>query len=91
MNAHAQLDYHAKSLTRMQEFLARYRNPSEEIHNKFDKEIRTTIEKNRHVIESLFRIVILLENKVLLFEVIVMTKLCGLTKKPRRHQIQVTS
>ena len=46
-------------MTKMDEFLARYENPSLGVDTLLDNESRRIIEKNRAVIESLFRIVIL--------------------------------
>ncbi len=59
MDAHAKMDYHMVTLTRMAEFLARFQNPSEAINVMFDKEAQKRMEDNQKVIESLLKIVML--------------------------------
>lgn len=57
MNMHATSDYHMTSLTMMEEFLNRYRNPSEMVHTKLDTEAQRRMKDNQEVIESLLRVI----------------------------------
>ena len=59
MNAHGMLDYHLTSMVKMEEFLARYENPSEAINIQFNSEANRIMKNNQQVIESLFKIVML--------------------------------
>lgn len=46
-------------MTKMDEFLRRYDNPSQSVNTLLDCEAQRIIEKNRKVIESLFKVIIL--------------------------------
>ena len=46
MSGHATSDYHVMSLTRMEEFMYRYRNPSETVNTKLHTEAQTIKEAN---------------------------------------------
>jgi len=59
MNAHAKRDYHLTAMTRMKEFLTRYKNPTKAIDVAFETELQQRIEHNQKVLESLFRIILL--------------------------------
>lgn len=58
-NAHAKNDYHQSSMAKMDEFLRRYNNPSQAVNTLLESEAHQIIERNRKVIESLLKIVIL--------------------------------
>ena len=56
---HARKDYHLIAMTKMEEFLARYENPSQAIYTLLDNEAKRMMESNQKVIESLLKIVML--------------------------------
>ena len=58
-NEHASRDYHHNAMAKMEEFLARYENPSQGVDILLDKEAKQIFETNQRVIESLLKIVIL--------------------------------
>ena len=58
-NTHASKEYHRNAMTKMEEFLVRYRNPSQSINTLLDNEAKQIMEANQKVIESLLKIVIL--------------------------------
>ena len=66
-NAHAKYDYHQSSMVNMDEFLYRYHNPSHTVNTLLDSEAHQIIERNRKVIESLLKIVILCGKQGLAF------------------------
>uniref|UniRef100_A0A1X7VGF4 DUF4371 domain-containing protein n=1 Tax=Amphimedon queenslandica TaxID=400682 RepID=A0A1X7VGF4_AMPQE len=67
-NAHARNDYHQSSIAKMNEFLRIYNNPSEGVDTLLDCEAHRIIERNRKVIESLLKIVILCGKQGLPFQ-----------------------
>ena len=58
-NTHASKEYHRNAMTKMEEFLVRYRNPSQGINTLLDNEAKQIMEANQKVIEALLKIVIL--------------------------------
>ena len=56
---HARKDHHLTAMTRMEEFLGQYENPSHTIHTLLDSEAKRMMESNQKVIESLLKIVML--------------------------------
>lgn len=58
-NAHAKNDYHLFAMTKMDEFLARYEDPSQGINYLFESESKQKIDSNKKVIESLIKVVLL--------------------------------
>ena len=58
-SAHARKDFHLTAMTKMDEFLARYENPSHAVHTVLDSEVKWVMESNKNVIESLLKIVML--------------------------------
>ena len=65
--AHMQLDYHQTCLAKMEEFMARYKNPTAAINVTFDSENRKIMKKNQKVIESLLKVVMLCGKQGLAF------------------------
>lgn len=65
--AHARNDYHQSSMAKMNEFLRIYNNPSQGVNTLLDSEAHRIIERNRKVIESLLKIVILCGKQGLAF------------------------
>ena len=56
---HAKKDYHLFAMTKMNEYLSRYENPSRTVNTLLDNESRRIVENNRKVVESLLKIVLL--------------------------------
>lgn len=56
---HAKKDYHLTAMTTMEEFLVRYRNPTQAVGAILEKESRQIMETNQKVIESLLKVVML--------------------------------
>lgn len=56
---HMQLEYHQVSLARMREFLTRYEYPTTAVNVVMDTEAKQLMDKNKKVIESLLKIIIL--------------------------------
>ena len=56
---HAKKDYHLFAMTKMNEYLSRYENPSQTVNTLLDNESRRIVENNRKVVESLLKIVLL--------------------------------
>ncbi len=90
MDAHAKMDYHLVSLTKMAELLARFQNPSEAINVMFDKEAQKGMEDNQKVIESLLKMVMLCGKQGLLSVAIEMTILFGQSRKTTTCKTMVT-
>ena len=67
MANHGSLDYHLTSLTKMSVFVRTYKNPSEAVITRLDSQVQKRLGENQQVIESLFRIVILLGKQGLEF------------------------
>ena len=59
MNAHAALEYHANSLTKMSEFVTRYENPTLTVATQLSTQLQKQMEDKTKVIESILRIVML--------------------------------
>ena len=59
MNAHAAVVYHEAAMTKMHEFVTRYKDPAQSIDTHFDSEAKKRMAMNQKVIESLFEIVML--------------------------------
>ena len=59
MNAHAVMAYHEVAMTKMHEFLTRYKYPDKSIDTLFDSGAKKRMVMNQKVIESLFSIVLL--------------------------------
>ena len=57
--SHMQLEYHLVSLAKMREFLSRYEHPSTAVNVVMDTQAKQMMEKNKKVIESLLKIVLL--------------------------------
>lgn len=57
--AHGNLEYHLDSMTKMEEFLTRYIQPSEAVSTKLSKQAQENIQLNYQVIESLLKVVLL--------------------------------
>ena len=57
--AHAQKQYHLFAITKMEEFLTRYENPSQSVDTILENESRKIIEDNQKVLISLFKVVLL--------------------------------
>jgi hypothetical protein len=55
---HSSFDYHLNSMAKMDEFLARYAQPSEAISTKLSVEAHNIIQDNCQVIESLMKVVL---------------------------------
>ena len=66
-NSYARNDYHQASMTKMNEFLRVYNNPSQAVNTLLDSEAHQIIERNRKVVESLLKIVILCGKQGLAF------------------------
>ena len=60
MTIHGSLDYHLTAMAKMSEFLATYNNPSEAIDMRLDSQAQKQLEVNKQVIESLFKVVMLM-------------------------------
>ena len=56
---HAKNGYHRSALAVMNEFLSRYKSPSQSVDAVLKSQVRQTMEANQKVIESLLRIIIL--------------------------------
>lgn len=56
---HSNSDYHLNSMAKMDEFLSKFRNPSEVINIKLDMKTKETIQNNMKVIESLIKVALL--------------------------------
>ncbi len=67
MSAHTSLGYHLTACTKMREFLATYEHPSQAINTRLDDVAQKQLEENQQVIESLFKIVMLLGKQGLAF------------------------
>ena len=52
-------EYHRSAMTRMSEFLAWYEDPSQSVDTMLDSQAQRVIDRNKQVIESLFRVGIL--------------------------------
>ena len=52
-------EYHRSAMTRMSEFLARYEDQSQSVDTMLDSQAQRVIDRNKQVIESLFRVAIL--------------------------------
>ena len=60
VSSHGSLDYHLTTFTKMRSFLHTYENPSEAVNTSLDSRAQKRLEENQHVLESLFKIVMLL-------------------------------
>ena len=58
-NVHSRQDHHKMSMTRMEKFLARYKNPLQSVSIILDKEAQKIVSNNQKVVESLLKIVML--------------------------------
>ena len=67
MTSHGKLDYHMTASMRMSEFLATYKHPSQAVNTRLDIQAQKQLEDNQHVLESLFKIVLLLGKQGLAF------------------------
>ena len=101
MNGHSKLDYHLTAMTKMSEFLARYKNPSQTISTIFDQAAKDRLVENKQVVESLLEVVLLCGSKGLRFVAIatimfvgqntkkeirgISKSLCGLEMKSMRY------
>ena len=56
---HVRKDYHLTAMSKMEEFLTRYKNPSRAVHTLLDSEAKRMMETNQKVVESLLKIVML--------------------------------
>lgn len=56
---HAQKNYHLTAMTKMEEFLVRYQNPTQAVGAVLNNESRQIMENNQKVIESLLKVVML--------------------------------
>ena len=52
MNNHSSHDYHLTACTRMSEFLAKYKNPSDSVNIMLDSEAKKKLEANQQVIDG---------------------------------------
>ena len=57
--AHMQLEYHQTCATRMSEFVSRYKHPSTAVNIILDTAAKRLTDKNKRVIESLLKIIML--------------------------------
>lgn len=57
--AHMQLEYHQTSVIRMSEFMSRYKHPTTAVNVMMDTAAKQMMEKNKKVIESLLKIIIM--------------------------------
>ena len=57
--AHMQLEYHQTCVTRMSEFVSRYKHPSTAVNIILDTAAKRLMDKNKRVIESLLKIIML--------------------------------
>ena len=55
---HARKDYHLAALSRMEEFLNRYENPSKAVDVMLCTKLQETMDRNQSVIESLLKVVL---------------------------------
>lgn len=67
MTNHGKVDYHLTACTKMSEFLAAYEQPSHAATTRLDEQAQKQLEANQHVLDSLFKIVLLLEKQGLPF------------------------
>ena len=58
MLVHSSFDYHLNSMAKMDEFLARYSQPSETVSTKLSTQAQKNIQDNCQVIESLIKVVL---------------------------------
>ena len=77
MTTHCRLTYHLTACSKMQEFLATYEEPSRAINTQLDTIVQKQIAENQMVIESLFKVTMLLGSKDLHFVGIGMTNIGG--------------
>ena len=59
MNSHASMAYHEAAMTKMEEFLVRYKQPEQSIDVLIDNEAKKQMAMNQKVVQSLFSIVML--------------------------------
>ena len=64
---HSKLDYHLTAYVKMSEFLATFEQPPRAVNIRLDNQAQKQLEANRHVLDSLFRIVLLLGKQGLAF------------------------
>lgn len=55
---HCSSEYHLNSMTKMDEFLTRFRQPLEVVSTKLDVEAQKIVEDNLHVVESLLKVAV---------------------------------
>lgn len=67
MMNHGRLDYHLTACTKMSEFLATYEHPSQAVSTRIDSQVQKQLEDNQCVLESLFKVVMLLGKQGLAF------------------------
>ena len=67
MSSHSSLSYHLTACTKMQEFLATHENPAQAVNIRLDNVAQKQLEENQKVIESLFKVVMLLGKQGLAF------------------------
>ncbi len=67
MKSHGKLDYHLTACAKMSEFLTAYQQPSHAVNVRLDSQAQKQVEANQCVIESLFKIVLLLGKQGLAF------------------------
>ena len=60
MTNHSSLEYHLVACTKMRAFLATYEQPSKAINTQLDNQAQKQLEENQVVVESLFKITMLL-------------------------------
>ena len=60
---HARNEYHMEAMTKMQEFIDRYENPTQAVNVILQSNLQQLMERNQHVVESLLKIVLLCGSK----------------------------
>ena len=68
VGTHAKKDFHLVALSNMEEFLVCYEDPSKAVDVLLHTKLQETMANNQHVIESLFRVVILCGKQGLAFK-----------------------
>ena len=58
--SHARNEYHLGAITKMSEFIDRYKNPAQAVDAVLQSRLQQIVERNQHVIKSLLKIVLLL-------------------------------
>ena len=67
MTYHGKLDYHLTACTKMSAFLAAYEHPTRAVNTRLDTQAQKQLVDNQHVLESLFKVTLLLGKQGLAF------------------------